>query len=165
LLEHHGFSYPPLLDLENHWPHLRNSPNLLGDVCTSKPEQQTPSAFYTPNEHNSSHKKIAEENFNKRGQLISTLTRTFYEASAEEDRRRRRGGSDVRSGPFHRRARAAGRPAAASAFWGERLSVILIACAAGGGERDMLAGTSEDTDRASDLLGRESDCYCQNRSA
>jgi hypothetical protein len=33
------------------------------------------------------------KNFNKRGQLISTLTWTFYEASAaeEEDRRRRRG--------------------------------------------------------------------------
>jgi hypothetical protein len=44
---------------------------------------QTPSAFHTPNEHNSSHKKTAKENFNKRGQLISTLTRTFYEASAE----------------------------------------------------------------------------------
>jgi hypothetical protein len=52
--------------------------------------------------------------------------RTFYEASAteEEDRRRRRGrcdsvedgAVDVRSGPFRRRARAAGRPAAAPAF-------------------------------------------------
>jgi hypothetical protein len=36
------------------------------------------------------------KNFNKRGQLISTLLRTFYEASAavEEDRRRRRGRGD-----------------------------------------------------------------------
>jgi hypothetical protein len=34
----------------------RNSPNLLGVVCTSKPEQQMPSAFHTPHEHNSSHK-------------------------------------------------------------------------------------------------------------
>jgi hypothetical protein len=51
---------------------------------------------------------------------------TFYEASVaeEEDRRRRRGRGnsaedgavDVRSGPFHRRARMAGRPAAAWAF-------------------------------------------------
>jgi hypothetical protein len=56
LLKHHGFSYLPLLDLENHWPRLRNSPKLLRVVCTSKPEQQTPSAFHTPNEHNSSHK-------------------------------------------------------------------------------------------------------------
>jgi hypothetical protein len=53
------------------------------------------------------------KNFNKRGQLISTLLRTFYEASAavEEDRRRRRGRGDsteegavdVLSGLFHRR--------------------------------------------------------------
>jgi hypothetical protein len=43
---------------------------------------------------------------------------------------------DVRSGPFHRRA-------------------ILRARAAGGGERDKPAGTSEHTDRASDLLRRE----------
>jgi hypothetical protein len=50
------------------------------------------------------------ENFNKRGQLISTLTGTFYEAIAaeEEDWRRRRGRGDnvedgavdVRSHPF-----------------------------------------------------------------
>jgi hypothetical protein len=50
------------------------------------------------------------KNFNKMDQLISTLTRTFYEASAaeEEDRRRHRGRGDsaedgavdVRSGPF-----------------------------------------------------------------
>jgi hypothetical protein len=62
-----------------------------------------PSAFHTPNEHNSSHKKpithqrirTAEE-FNKRGQLISTLKRTFYKESAakEEDRRWRRGRGD-----------------------------------------------------------------------
>jgi hypothetical protein len=80
------------------------------------------------------------------GQLISTLTRTFYEASAaeEEDRRRRRGRSDnaedgavdVHFGPFRRRA-------------------ILRARAAGGGERDRPAGTSEHTDRASDLPRRE----------
>jgi hypothetical protein len=52
--------------------------------------------------------------------------RTFYEVSAaeEEDRRRRRGHSDsvedgavdVCSGPFHRRAHAAGWLAAALAF-------------------------------------------------
>jgi hypothetical protein len=74
------------------------------------------------------------------------LTRTFYEASTdeEEDRRRRRGRGnnmeddavDVRSGPFHHQA-------------------ILRARAAGGGERDRLVGTSEHTDRASDLLSRE----------
>jgi hypothetical protein len=40
---------------------------------------------------------------------------------------------DVRSGPFRRRA-------------------ILRARAAGGGERDRQVGTSEHTDRASDLL-------------
>jgi hypothetical protein len=72
------------------------------------------------------HTKRQLKNFNKRGKLISTLTRTFYEASAaeEEDRRRRRGRGDskedstvnVRSGPFRRHARAAGRLAAASAF-------------------------------------------------
>jgi hypothetical protein len=72
------------------------------------------------------HTKRQLKNFNKRGQLISTLTRTFYEASAaeEEDQRwhRDRGNSaedgtvDVRSGPFRRCARAASRPAAALAF-------------------------------------------------
>jgi hypothetical protein len=72
------------------------------------------------------HTKRQLKNFNKRGQLISTLTRTFYKASAaeEEDRRRHRdrgdnaedGAVDVRSGPFRRRAHAAGRPAAALAF-------------------------------------------------
>jgi hypothetical protein len=77
---------------------------------------------------------------------MSTLTRTFYEASVaeEEDRRRRhdRGDSaeddtvDVRYGSFHRRA-------------------ILRARTAGGGERDRPAGTSEHTDRASDLLRGE----------
>jgi hypothetical protein len=60
------------------------------------------------------------------GQLISTLTRTFYEGSVaeEEDRRWCRGRADsaedgavdVRSGSFCRPARAAGRPAATSAF-------------------------------------------------
>jgi hypothetical protein len=116
------------------------------------------------------------KNFNKRDQLISTLTRTFYKASAfeEEDRRRHHGRGDsaedgavdVRSGPFRRRARAAGRPATVSAFWGEKLSAILRARTAGGGERDMPAGTSEHTDRASDLLRREreSECCCRNRS-
>jgi hypothetical protein len=120
------------------------------------------------------HTKRWLKNFNKRGQLISTLTRTFYEASAaeEEDWRWLRGRGDnaedgavdVCSGPFRLRARAAGQPAAAPAFWGEKLSVILRARAAGGGERDMPAGTSEHTDRASDLLRRKSECCCQNRS-
>jgi hypothetical protein len=73
------------------------------------------------------------------GQLISTLTRTFYTSRAWP--RRRIGGAedgtvDVRSGPFRRRA-------------------ILRARVAGIGERDMPAGTSEHTDRASDLLRRE----------
>jgi hypothetical protein len=72
------------------------------------------------------HTKRQLGNFNKRGQLISTLTRTFYEASAieEEDRRRRRGRSDsvedgavdVHSGPFRHRARAVDRPAVVPAF-------------------------------------------------
>jgi hypothetical protein len=72
------------------------------------------------------HTKIKLKNFNKKGQLISTLMRTFYEASAaeEEDRRRRRGRGDsaedgavdVRSDPFCRRARVAGLPAAAPTF-------------------------------------------------
>jgi hypothetical protein len=53
---------------------------------------------------------------------------------------------DVRSGPFRRRA-------------------IIKARAAGGGERDRPVGTSEHTDRASDVLrGRESECCCRNRS-
>jgi hypothetical protein len=92
------------------------------------------------------HTKRQLKNFNKTGQLISTFTRTFYEASAaeEEDQRRRRGRGDntedgvvdVRSGPFRHRA-------------------ILRARVASGGERDRLAGTSEHTDRASDLLRRE----------
>jgi hypothetical protein len=43
---------------------------------------------------------------------------------------------DARSGPFRRRT-------------------ILRARAAGGSDRDRLAGTSEHTDRASDLLRRE----------
>jgi hypothetical protein len=95
------------------------------------------------------HTKRQLKNFNKMGQLISTLTRNLYEASAaeEKDRRRLRGRSDsaedgavdVRSGPFYRRA-------------------ILRAHAAGGGERDRAAGTSEHTNRASDLLRRESEC-------
>jgi hypothetical protein len=44
--------------------------------------------------------------------------------------------------------------------------VILGAHAAGGGEPDRPAGTSEHTDRASDLLrrDRESECCCQNGS-
>jgi hypothetical protein len=60
------------------------------------------------------HTKRQVKNFNKWGQLISTLTRTFYEVSADkkEDRRRRcgrgnraeDGAVDVRSGPFHHRA-------------------------------------------------------------
>jgi hypothetical protein len=42
------------------------------------------------------HTKRQLKNFDKRGKLISTLTRTFYEASAaeEEDQRRRRGRSN-----------------------------------------------------------------------
>jgi hypothetical protein len=42
------------------------------------------------------HTKRQLKNFNKRGQLISTLMRTFYEASAaeEEDRRRCHGHGD-----------------------------------------------------------------------
>jgi hypothetical protein len=86
------------------------------------------------------HTKRQLKNFNKGGQLISTLTRTFYEVIEEEDQRRRRGGSDVRSGPFRRRARAAGQPAAAPAFGGEKLSAILGARVAGSGERDRLTG-------------------------
>jgi hypothetical protein len=129
LHEHHSFPYPPLIDLENHLPRLKNSSNLLGAICTSKPEQQTLSAFHTPHEHNSSHKRTEHtrglgqlKNFNKRCQLIVTSTRTFYEASVaeEEDRRRRRGHGDsteddavdVCSGPFRRRAR--GRPVCCS---------------------------------------------------
>jgi hypothetical protein len=45
LPEYHGFSYLPLLDLENYWPRLRYSINLPGAVCTSKPEQQPPSTI------------------------------------------------------------------------------------------------------------------------
>jgi hypothetical protein len=111
------------------------------------------------------HTKRQLKNFNKRGQLISTLTRTFYKASAaeKEDRRRRRGRGDsaedcavdVRSGPFRRRARVAGRPAAVPTFQGEKLSTILRGRAAGSGERDRPAGTSEHTDPASDLLRKE----------
>jgi hypothetical protein len=66
--------------------------------------------------------------------------------------RRRIGGAeddvvDIRSGPFRRRA-------------------ILRARAAGGGERDRPAESSEHTDRASDLLRREREreCSCWNRS-
>jgi hypothetical protein len=66
--------------------------------------------------------------------------------------RRRIGGAedgavDVRSGPFRRRA-------------------ILRARAAGSGERDRPMGTSEHTDRVSDLLRRERECVCccRNRS-
>jgi hypothetical protein len=75
------------------------------------------------------------------GQLISTLTRTFYTIRVRL--RRRIGGAedgavDVRSGPFRRRA-------------------ILRERAASGGERDRPAGTSEHTDRASDLLKRETE--------
>jgi hypothetical protein len=64
------------------------------------------------------HTKIQLKNFNKKGQLISTLTRTFYEASAaeEEAQRRRRGRGDsaedgaidVRFGPSVAHARPAG---------------------------------------------------------
>jgi hypothetical protein len=65
--------------------------------------------------------------------------RTFYTSRARP--RRRIGGAEdgaveVRSGPFHHHA-------------------ILRATAAGGGKRDRPAGTSEHTDRASDLIRRE----------
>jgi hypothetical protein len=82
------------------------------------------------------HTKRQLKNFNKMGQLISTLTRTFYMSRAWPRRRIRGaedGAVDVRSGPFRRRA-------------------ILRARAAGGGERDRPVGTSEHTDRVSDLL-------------
>jgi hypothetical protein len=59
---------------------------------------------------------------------------------------------------------AAGRPATAPAFLGEKLSAILKARAIGGGERDRPAGTSEHTDRACDLLRRERECFCRNGS-
>jgi hypothetical protein len=65
--------------------------------------------------------------------------RTFYMRRARPRRRIRGaedGAVDVRSGPFRHRA-------------------ILRARAAGGGERDRPAGTSEHTDLASDLLRRE----------
>jgi hypothetical protein len=52
-------------------------------------------------------------------------------------------------------AHATSRPAAAPAFSGEKLSAILREHVAGGGEWDRPAGTSEHTDRASDLLRRE----------
>jgi hypothetical protein len=93
------------------------------------------------------HTKRQLKNFNKMGQLISTLTRTFYEESAAEEEDWRCGGCavDVPSGPFRRRA-------------------ILRARATGDGERDRPAGTSEHTDRASDLLRRERErereCVC-----
>jgi hypothetical protein len=82
------------------------------------------------------------KNFNKMRQLIPTLTRTFYKASAaeEEDRRRCRGrgdsaedgakpegeGTQMRllwmmpqstfAGPFHHRAHVAGQPIATLSF-------------------------------------------------
>jgi hypothetical protein len=56
--------------------------------------------------------------------------------SRARPKRRIGGAVNVRSGPFRRRA-------------------ILRARAAGGGERDRPAGTSEHTGRASDLLKRE----------
>jgi hypothetical protein len=45
-----------------------------------------------------------------------------------------------------------------------RESVILRAHAAGGGERGRPVGTSEQRDRASDLLRKESECCCRNGS-
>jgi hypothetical protein len=77
------------------------------------------------------------------------LTRTFYEANAAEveDRRRRAAAATkwrtTRStsvGPFCRRAHATGRPAAAPTFYGEKLSSILRAHAASGGEWDRPRG-------------------------
>jgi hypothetical protein len=84
------------------------------------------------------HTKRQLKNFNKLGQLISTLTRTFYKASADEEEDRRHGG---------RRGR---RP-----LWPFRRRAILRARIAGGSERDRPTGTSEHTDRASDPLRRE----------
>jgi hypothetical protein len=52
-------------------------------------------------------------------------------------------------------AHAAGWPATAPTFQGEKLSAILRAHAAGGDERDRPAGTSEHKDRGSDLLRKE----------
>jgi hypothetical protein len=90
--------------------------------------------------------------------------RTFYEASATEEdigggvaaaaTAWRTAQSTSALAPFAV-AHAAGRPAAARDFSREKLSAILRARAAGGGERDRSAGTSEHTDRASHLLRRE----------
>jgi hypothetical protein len=52
-------------------------------------------------------------------------------------------------------AYAIGRPAAALTFRGEKLSAILRVRAAGGGEWGRPMGSSEHTNRASDLLRRE----------
>jgi hypothetical protein len=65
------------------------------------------------------------------------------------------------AGPF--RCRAHGRPAYSSTGFLRRESKILRACAAGGSEWGRPAGTSEQRDRASDLLRRESEC-CRNES-
>jgi hypothetical protein len=128
------------------------------------------------------------KNFNKKGQLISTLMSTFYEASAakEKDRRWRRSRGDSTEdhaesqgeGTWRRllwmtprstsvssfRRRACGRPACCSASFLRRESVILRVHAAGGGERGRPVGTSEQRDRASDLLRKESKCCCRNGS-
>jgi hypothetical protein len=113
------------------------------------------------------------KNINKRGQLISTLMRTLYEASAteEEDQRPRHGRGDsvedgvvdVPSCPFRRRAR--GRPACYNASFLRSESKRDRARATVGGEQDRLAGTSEHIDQVSDLLRRESECCYWNRSS
>jgi hypothetical protein len=51
-----------------------------------------------------------------------------------------------------------------ASFLRREIKAILRACATGGGKLDRPAGTSEHTDRASDLLRRESEFCCQNRS-
>jgi hypothetical protein len=66
------------------------------------------------------------------------------------------------AGPCHRHAR--GRLACCSASFLRREIEILRARAAGGSERGKPVGTSEERDRASDLLRRESECCCQNGS-
>jgi hypothetical protein len=65
--------------------------------------------------------------------------------------------------PFHRRARS--RPTCCSTgFLRREISVILRARTTGGDKRDRPAGTCEHTDRASDLLRKESECCCRNGS-
>jgi hypothetical protein len=70
---------------------------------------------------------------------------------------------DVRSGPFRRRVR--GRPACCStSFFRREIKRDPQSAHSWSSERDKPAGTSEHIDQASDLLRRESDCCCRNRS-